>query len=361
MASATVSNCAPGGESLPPSGKYARRGRLAGFTLVELLVVIAIIGILIALLLPAVQAAREAARRAQCTNQLKQFALAAQNYYDAVKVLPPSGLDYGWCYAYSGGAPKTVLNVSGFVLMLPYLEQQAIAARYNYNASAGTYRANAGASIPLAADPFTVGNDVLLAMQLPIFYCPSDDGPKAVTTLGSYYGISSQSQQYGALTCYEFSVNPSTDIGSGNTWNTGSPKTRALFCMNSSSRLEDIKDGTSHVAAFNETTLRLYDGGPTGFAWGYRGWVKAGVSLYGKGPYGINQWEIPASWAWAGANAGTSMVGRRAEYGSAGSLHPGGCQSAFADGSVHFIPETTDLYTLQMLGYISDGTTLNSY
>src|SRR5881397_1273511 len=95
-----------------------------GFTLIELLVVIAIIAILIGLLVPAVQKVREAAARAQCTNNLKQVALAVHNFKSANKKLPPAGRGYGWCRVLNGyPADPFITNENGMVSLLPYLEQ----------------------------------------------------------------------------------------------------------------------------------------------------------------------------------------------------------------------------------------------
>src|SRR5690349_17065682 len=147
------------------------RSMRKAFTLVELLVVVAIIGVLVALLLPAVQAAREASRRSTCHNNLKQIGLALQNYHDVQGKFPPAILNHGWAYN-NLPAPgiQQVMNLNGFTLLLPHLEQSALYARYNLNASAA-HCANDNPAIPLAGDPVTSGNDVLMATRLPGFLC----------------------------------------------------------------------------------------------------------------------------------------------------------------------------------------------
>jgi len=97
----------------------------AGFTLVELLVVIAIIGILVALLLPAIQAAREAARRASCQSNLKQVCLATLNFESSKKYLPPSK----WIELKG----TTVIANSTMTYLLPYVEEQAIADKWDWS------------------------------------------------------------------------------------------------------------------------------------------------------------------------------------------------------------------------------------
>ena len=99
-----------------------------GFTLIELLVVIAIIGVLIALLLPAVQAAREAARRSQCTNNLKQLALATANYVDTNGTVPPTH------WQVSASVFPFGNNFSMKARILPFMEQTAL-----YNALNQSY------------------------------------------------------------------------------------------------------------------------------------------------------------------------------------------------------------------------------
>src|SRR5437868_3202607 len=106
-----------------------------GFTLVELLVVVAIIAILIGLLMPAVQKVRAAAARSQCANNLKQLALALHAYESANKMFPPAGKGYGWCQQPAAYGDPVIYNLNGWVLVLPFLEQQGLYDKWNRNAA----------------------------------------------------------------------------------------------------------------------------------------------------------------------------------------------------------------------------------
>ncbi len=349
------------------SAAHRRLRASHGFTLVELLVVIAIIGILIALLLPAVQAAREAARRSQCSNNMKQIGLAAQNYLDTHRVFPPAGMNYGALAATPTVVPNNIMNTSGFVLMLPFLEQQPLFGRFNSNASASDCIYQGKVSAPIAGSPVG-GNDAVASTQLPAFLCPSDDGARTMAT-GAAYGITTSSTLLGARTCYEFSTKPAYEINGYDwkTWyaNNNYMNRRALFGQNSNSTLALAKDGSSNTAAFIETTLTVLNG--NGNAWAYRAWVMYGVTLYCNwanfpvsstplcgGP--VNCWTY-----YTGPPTYPIQVGRLASWGMAGSLHGTGCNVTMADGSVRFVSETTNLAILGALCNMADGVQVGNF
>ena len=141
----------------------------AGFTLVELLVVIAIIGILVALLLPAVQAVREAARRAKCQNNMKNIAIALQNYHSARNRFPKGFVS----------SSEKVESWAWSTFALPYLEEQSVYDRLSPSddfvvpvSATRTTKCN-------LADVFAKGGTELEPLQtgLSIFRCPSDTTP----------------------------------------------------------------------------------------------------------------------------------------------------------------------------------------
>jgi prepilin-type N-terminal cleavage/methylation domain-containing protein/prepilin-type processing-associated H-X9-DG protein len=322
----------------------------SAFTLIELLVVIAIIAILISLLLPAVQKVREAANRSQCQNSLKQLGLALHHYAGIHRVLPPAGKGYGWCIVNATRNPPfrgdaQVYNLNGLSLLLPYLEQDGLDHHLNRAEAMSDQKTGyccdyvGNTDGELVGDPVTDGNAALMGTKLPILLCPSDTG-NPVQPAGAAYGPGGSFP--GAKTNYDFIT--STSDFYCNYWKVAAKSARSMFGENSSTRISDVKDGTSNTLAFGETTLAVYNGRTS--SWGYRAWVMTGVDPQ----HGINDWSYTSL-----TGPIPPVYGRLGSWGRAGSMHPGGANFCLADGSVRFLSENTDTTLLIRLGYMADG------
>lgn len=330
-----------------------RDRRSAGFTLVELLVVIAIIGILVALLLPAVQSAREAARRMQCGNQLKQLGLALHNFESTYKRFPPAGTGYAWCAAPPGKGEASIYNANGLLLLLPYLEQQALHDRFNLKeATADAPSAAAGRNTmgTLVGNPVSNGNAALAGTVLETFLCPSDSGDPQSRLAGGHYGPGGSFR--GAATNYDF-ITSDSDFSICNYWRDSAGTRRRMFGENSTTRPADVTDGLSNTFAMGETTRWHANG--AAFAWAYRTWVMTGIDPGTSDP-GINHWHLPHVHPTWQNPPYTPVRGRiRTWWAAAGSLHPGGCHFVLGDGSVRFVSQTVNATTLEALCAMGDG------
>jgi prepilin-type N-terminal cleavage/methylation domain-containing protein/prepilin-type processing-associated H-X9-DG protein len=309
--------------------------RRAGFTLVELLVVIAIIGILVALLLPAVQAAREAARRSQCQNNLKQTALALQNFASANQELPPGTMMNSFADPEVPGTFGVRWGWGAFIL--PYMEEQAVYDSMDFEGGIGAPTTSAG------------GAQLIVSYVCPS--APSENDHWAECCSGIANG-----------------GNPNNDFRTTNYagvsdafdgfFGSSQPVSRGNGVLFNYYRVpfRKITDGSSNTLMVGEVT------GAWGAnsAWISHMWIAwncqdtaDGINGFGSVPGGRNDTIDPF-------DGDGDCPNRHCEYfneSGFSSFHPGGAHFAYADGSVHFLEETIDQNLLGVLTTRAGGET----
>jgi len=337
--------------------RYSRTLRL-GFTLVELLVVIAIIGILMTLLLPAVQAAREAARRMQCTNHLRQLAIAAHHYHDIHHELPAESYfdpEKNFAGDGSGELPIDEAHTSYRTRLLPFIEQTAIRALMdNANNSEG------------------FNPEDLALYRIPIFLCPSN--PKHLVDItcadgqnrfaSHYYGVAGAIGRDSSGTFYR--TDPKQEkvaVGSailGPFANTGT------IIIDGEVSFGTISDGLSNTLLFGEISWADYG---AHYNW-IRGTVvsnAAGITALSSAKgiadhFPINAGKqsslpLPLVLDESGTIYNVPIRGRGAGHGVGGfgSDHAGGANFIHADGSARFYNQATDTTLLMYLATRDGG------
>jgi prepilin-type N-terminal cleavage/methylation domain-containing protein len=321
---------------------WSLRRKDRGFTLVELLVVIAIIGILIALLLPAIQAAREAARRAECSNHLKQLAMAVHTFESMNRVLPynrysdPAYQVLGWNYW--GTFNEEGKNWSWLASILPYVENLPLYKQ-------------------LKIPKNRLKDSQMIDTSISLFFCPTDvtimnHSPFTETTryMNSIsVGLTNYKGCFGANWCWGDWVNPVTPPLRNSpapdyceSWRDGDG-IMGIMAWVKPLKWKDVQDGSSNTLLageqiWNQVRSTTPMGYGLGFSWAHSAETVACASMPpnagrpdGSG-YAENDWK--------------NLNGFR-------SRHPGGVQFIFADASAHFITDSIDLPVYRALGTIA--------
>jgi prepilin-type N-terminal cleavage/methylation domain-containing protein/prepilin-type processing-associated H-X9-DG protein len=288
----------------PPPLTRPRKGggNKTAFSLIELLVVIAIVATMIGLLLPAVQRVREAAARAKCANNLKQMGLALLNHHDTKRVFPRGGyatIDVPQAATATDVAIPSKLSWSASVL--PWLEQDAV------------YRGIRG-DLPYTDPANLAAGQTVLA----VFLCPTSPNgslyratPDLPASATNQYARS----DYGAL---------NGERGLRSPMATNSPE-RGVLIVAANLSLADVTDGASQTILVGEA--------PEGI---HSIWISVHNVFDQSAP--VSERSSPTS-----PYPSCWIPGEFCDYSQEiTSYHPGGAQTVFADGSVHFLRTAMD-------------------
>ena len=350
-----------------------------GFTLVELLVVIVIIGILVGLLLPAVQAARESARMATCANKLNQLSKGCLNYESGRGVYPPAFTDVAFVEpsnSYIGQINGTTTGRTGLssfatmpwtVRILPFIDDLS---RYN------TFRQDSPFGGDNAGYPAGTsgGNKTQAYTRNDAYQCPSHIRSLPTTPNTDYFGVSGGGQ-------YTATIPAGKSPKDGYPWFARISDyyfDNGTIVINGNIKTKDIADGTSKQFMVAETryqwTLESEQAwaiatagsfnvgrvsrpswaGPARGLPGTPAWGGFVGSTAGAAVNGINSSDFIDTSAAPASGCGTTICGSE-QLKTFGSEHPGGCNIAFADGSVQFVTQMIDINLYRRLGSRADG------